>query len=170
MKDDFDISKLEKKKGKRINSKVKGNKFERDIATLLNTRFNTTDFCRTPGSGAFATTHKLPEHLKVYGDLITPKDFRFIFECKFGYEKFKFIDLLEQDSDISKIISKSREEASRCGKLLLIILKNNYRSAVAITNDIELDKEKLEIITYKDLRIIRLNELLALPDRCFYSK
>ena len=42
---------------------------------------------RSPGSGAFSTTHKLPDHLKFSGDLITPKNFRFIIECKKGYNK-----------------------------------------------------------------------------------
>ena len=65
------------KKKKRVNSRRKGNAFEREIAKLLNTRFNTTDFCRSPGSGAFATTHLLPQYMKVYGDLITPENFNF---------------------------------------------------------------------------------------------
>ena len=57
MEDNYDLSKLKSKK-KRKNSRAKGNAFERKIAETLNKRFNTKEFCRTPGSGAFATSHK----------------------------------------------------------------------------------------------------------------
>ena len=70
----------------RVNSRRKGNAFEREIAKLFNTRFNTSEFARTPGSGAFATTHTLPEYLQIHGDLITPKDFAYVIECKTGYD------------------------------------------------------------------------------------
>ncbi len=83
MKDDFDLSNL-RKKPKRKNSRAKGAAFENKVAKILNNRFNTSEFSRTPGSGAFATTHKLPDHLKLHGDLITPKNFKFIIECKKG--------------------------------------------------------------------------------------
>ena len=83
MKDDYDLTKLLAKKGKKkLNSKAKGSRFERKISDMLNERFKTKDFCRTPGSGAFATTHSLPDHLRIYGDLITPKNFKFILELK----------------------------------------------------------------------------------------
>jgi hypothetical protein len=63
MDDIYDLKNL-RKKPKRNNSRTKGNTFERQIAKILNDRFNTTEFSRSPGSGAFATTHSLPEHLK----------------------------------------------------------------------------------------------------------
>ena len=57
-------------KKKRVNSKRKGSNFERKIAKILNERFETKEFNRTPGSGAFATTHKdLPDHLRIQGTL-----------------------------------------------------------------------------------------------------
>ena len=73
------------KQKRRVNSRSKGNRFERKIAKLLNERFETKEFCRTPGSGAFGTTHaSLPKHIKVHGDLITPEKFKFVIECKSG--------------------------------------------------------------------------------------
>ena len=80
MKDIVNLEKLKKKK--RVNSKAKGGAFERQIAKLLNEQFKTKEFNRTPGSGAFATTHDLPEHITVAGDLITPLNFKFCIECK----------------------------------------------------------------------------------------
>ena len=60
----------------RVNGKRKGASYERQLAKKLNLRFNTKDFSRTPGSGAFATTHTLPKHLQIHGDLITPENFK----------------------------------------------------------------------------------------------
>ena len=97
MEDNYDISKLKKKK--KVNSRTKGASFERQIATMLNKRFNTKEFSRTPGSGAFATTHNLPEHLKLHGDLITPKNFRYCIECKKGYNKENLYSLDNYRSD-----------------------------------------------------------------------
>ena len=56
MKDIVNIEKLKKKK--RVNSKAKGGAFERQVANMLNEQFDTKEFCRTPGSGAFATVHR----------------------------------------------------------------------------------------------------------------
>ena len=57
MEDLYNLDNM-RKKPKRKNSKAKGSAFERKVAKLLNEHFETTDFQRTPGSGAFATTHK----------------------------------------------------------------------------------------------------------------
>ena len=94
MEDNFDLNKLTKdKKPKKVNSRNKGQSFERKIATMLNNRFNTKEFCRSPGSGAFATTHNIPDHLKLHGDLLTPLDFKFCIECKKGYNKENILSL-----------------------------------------------------------------------------
>jgi Holliday junction resolvase len=98
MEDNFDISGLKKKK--KVNSRTKGSTFERQIAKKLNERFNTTEFMRSPGSGAFASTHTLPEHLKIHGDLITPKNFKFCIECKKGYNKENLYSLYNNSSDL----------------------------------------------------------------------
>jgi len=82
MKDNYDISALKKKK--KVNSRAKGSSFERQVAKILNDRLGTTEFSRTPGSGAFATTHSLPDHLKLYGDLITPQNFKKLLKFKKG--------------------------------------------------------------------------------------
>ena len=102
MKDDCDVTPLLKKKRK--NSRRKGNNFENKICKTLNERFKTEEFCRTPGSGAFATTHKLPEYLQIAGDLITPSNFRFLIECKNGYSKdLKISDFFNEKSWIRTV-------------------------------------------------------------------
>lgn len=71
-------------------AKLKGNSFERDVATMLNTLLETQEFSRAPTSGAFfgksnafkkagASDHA---KLTLAGDLTTPADFRYTIECK----------------------------------------------------------------------------------------
>tara|TARA_R110000851_G_scaffold82872_2_gene181334 strand:- start:373 stop:888 length:516 start_codon:yes stop_codon:yes gene_type:complete len=119
------------KKKKRVNSRRKGNAFEREIAKLLNTRFNTTDFCRSPGSGAFATTHLLPQYMKVYGDLITPENFKFILECKSGYD-VTFEDIFKPKSDLYKFIEQAKRDAKRADRDWLVIYKKTRHKPFVI--------------------------------------
>ena len=97
IEDLLDFGEFSKKK--RVNSKRKGSTFERKIAKMMNERFDTKEFSRTPGSGAFATSHKnLPENLRISGDLITPITFPFVVECKNGYD-VQLDDLFKRKSD-----------------------------------------------------------------------
>jgi hypothetical protein len=134
MEDDFDISKLRKSKPKRINSKAKGGRFERKVCEMLNKKFNTTDFCRTPGSGAFATTHNLPDHLKIYGDLITPKDFKFIIECKSGYNNEGIHSILNPSSELYRMIAQAERDSSKCFKNFLLIFGQDRKEPIVITD------------------------------------
>ncbi len=99
-------------KKRRVNSKRKGSNFERKIAKILNERFKTKEFSRTPGSGAFATSHKnLPKNLQIQGDLITPTTFPFVIECKNGYD-VQLDDLFKRKSDFKSFISQAQNDAS----------------------------------------------------------
>ena len=112
MKDNYDLTQL-RKKPKRKNSRNKGNTFERHIAKLLNDRFKTEEFSRSPGSGAFATTHKVPDHLKIYGDLLTPQKFKFCIECKKGYNNQNLYSLYNYSSEIWKFIEQSEKDSEK---------------------------------------------------------
>tara|TARA_R110002020_G_scaffold59341_3_gene161846 strand:- start:1150 stop:1695 length:546 start_codon:yes stop_codon:yes gene_type:complete len=134
MKDNYDILPLKKKK-KKVNSRTKGNTFERSMAKLLNEKFSTDEFSRSPGSGAFATTHKLPEHLKIFGDLITPKEFKYTIECKKGYNKENIYSLLNDSSKVWEFIRQSEKDAEACGKLALLLYKQDRQKTLAIAKD-----------------------------------
>ena len=131
MKDIVDLKKLKKKK--RVNSKTKGGAFERKIANLLNEQFETKEFNRTPGSGAFATTHLLPEHITVAGDLITPKNFKFCIECKKGYNDQTIYSLLDYNSKIWDFIKQCEKDAKKMKKVPMIIYKQDRRDILVIT-------------------------------------
>jgi len=131
MKDILDLQKLKKKK--RVNSKAKGGAFERQMANMLNEQFQTKDFNRTPGSGAFATTHQLPEHITVAGDLITPLNFKFCIECKKGYNNQTIYSLLDYNSKIWEFIEQSEKDAKKLKKVPMIIYKQDRKDILVIT-------------------------------------
>ena len=130
MKDNYDISALKKKK--KVNSRAKGSTFERQIAKILNDRLNTTEFSRTPGSGAFATTHTLPDHLKIYGDLITPQNFRYCIECKKGYNNQNLYSLFNKSSEFWKFIKQCQKDSNKCSKLPMTIFKQDRQPTLLI--------------------------------------
>ena len=111
MIDDYDLTNLQKGEKKRTNSKAKGGRFERKIASMFNDRFKTEEFSRTPGSGAFATTHNLPEHLQIYGDLIAPQNFKYCIECKKGYKNIKINHILDYSSQFWKFIVQFEKDS-----------------------------------------------------------
>ena len=169
MKDDFDVTPLKSKK--KINSRAKGNRFENKVAKTLNDRFNTKEFCRTPGSGAFATTHSLPEYLKVYGDLITPEKFKFIIECKKGYDGEQVSDLLNPKSGISKMIAQAHRDSKKSSRKFLLIIGQNRQEPVAITNQTDLPVKGWMFKGYIDdleLAMFRMCDLLCIEDTHFF--
>lgn len=175
MDDDFDLSKLRKNKTKRKNSKVKGNTFERKVCEIFNTRFKTNEFCRSPGSGAFATTHTLPDHLKVYGDIITPKGFQYIIECKKGYNKEGIGSILKSNSILNGMIAQARRDSDKCSKYFLLILAQDRKDGIVVVNKLPKSKDlfKTFIEVYDEEKrnffIVTLEELLDSPDLGFFE-
>ena len=132
IQDDFDLTSLIANKKKRKNSRTKGNSFERKVCHILNTHFNTTEFMRSPGSGAFSTTHKLPDHLKFSGDLITPKSFRFIIECKKGYNKENLGSIFNLKSELQNFIFQADRDASKIQKQFLIVFQQDRKDILCL--------------------------------------
>ena len=169
MKDKADISKIKsKKKTKRINSRKKGNAFELKIAALLNHRFGTEEFCRSPGSGAFATTHNLPKHLKIYGDLLTPENFKFTIECKKGYNKENLCSFFKPNSEIKKFIKQAEKDAEFAGKLPMILIKQDRSITIVITKQVEYIQYSSNTLFYRDYLIAPLDEFLSDMDYAYF--
>lgn len=160
MEDNYDFSVLKKKK--KVNSRAKGSTFERSIAKMFNDRFKTAEFSRTPGSGAFATTHSLPDYLKIYGDLITPMNFKYCIECKKGYNKENLYSLYNYSSDFWKFVDQCEKDSEKCQKIPMVIFKQDRQKTLAIVpyniiyksnNYIEIHKEekRYKIYLFDDL-------------------
>ena len=179
MKDILALGEFGLKENKRINSKAKGSRYENSVAKALNIRFETSDFQRTPGSGAFATTHTLPDYLQIAGDLITPVNFLFVIECKAGYpqihlhehfEKGRSVDLTDFKgmSTIIKFIKQGEKEVKNSkDKEYMILYKKDYKCQLVITGrsygitqEISI-KGKYFVYTLKDF--------LKLPNHFFFS-
>ena len=172
MKDNFDLTNLTKDiKPKRINSRNKGNSFERKVALMLNNKFSTKEFCRSPGSGAFATTHNIPEHLKIHGDLITPIDFKFCIECKKGYNKENIYSLYNKRSELWKFIDQCEKDSKACNKDPLVIFQQDRQKILAIVryNTFNIDIKKIDIYRksnkeYNNYSIYLFEDLLLNDD------
>tara|TARA_R110002033_G_scaffold54131_1_gene102494 strand:+ start:5982 stop:6515 length:534 start_codon:yes stop_codon:yes gene_type:complete len=176
MKDIANISKIKgTRKRKRVNSRTKGNAFERKVCSLLNNRFATDNFCRSPGSGAFASTHKLPEHLKIYGDLITPENFKFTIECKKGYNKENLCSFFKPKSEIRKFIKQSEKDAKFSKREPMIIFQQDRNTIIVITRRSSYEWDVCEEssietkLIYKDYVICPLEELLKVGDEFFFT-
>jgi hypothetical protein len=133
MIDEYDLTNLSSDTKRRTNSKAKGSRFERKIAGMFNDRFDTQEFSRTPGSGAFATSHTLPEHLQMYGDLIAPKNFRFCIECKKGYSNIKINHLIDYSSQLWNFIEQCEKDSSKCDKEPMVLFQQDRQPILAIT-------------------------------------
>jgi len=152
-------------KKRRVNSKRKGSNFERKIAKVLNERFGTKEFSRTPGSGAFATTHRnLPEHLRIQGDLITPVTFPFVVECKNGYD-VQLDDLFKRKSDFKAFISQAQNDASHADKDWMVIYQKTRRMALVVVG--KPYQIKPELVLDGSYFIYPLNEFLKLSNEVF---
>ena len=172
MNDDYDLSKLVKKSGrKRKNSRAKGLTFERKIVKMLNERFQTEEFCRTPGSGAFATTHKLPKHLQVYGDIIGPKWFRFVIECKKGYPRENLASFLVKKSDLHAFIEQAWRDGIKANKDPLLIIQQDRQPILAITKYNEYDAPTgYEKVIFNGKQMCLFEDFLKHNDSFFISE
>ena len=151
----------------RINSRSKGNTFERVVAKTLNIRFNTDEFCRTPGSGAFGTTHKLPQYLKVHGDLITPENFKFVIEAKRGYD-LQLEDLWKPKSNFYKFIKQAERDGKAGGRDWLLIYKKDRQKEIVIS---EVEFPISPMIKVKDkYNVYLLKDLLEIHSSNFFHE
>jgi hypothetical protein len=162
---------------KKINSRAKGQRFERKVAQTLNTKFETDGFMRTPGSGAFATTHKsLPQHLQLQGDLITPQWFAYTIELKSGYDVQDLPRLLSENCELFQWIIQCKHDAKQANRKPLLIVQHDRRQAYCLIDT----TPKMDDWLYKSqktppafiagLELISLELLLQMPNELFIRK
>ena len=138
-----------------INSRDKGNRFERDVAKTLS-KWTGYKFGRTPGSGAFSTRSKDPN---LAGDVYAYEypEFPFIVECK-SYKDYNLIDLLLNINNFPHWIAQAEREAKAANKKVMLVIKKNYQKPlVVIKLDEEPDVERYFI--YKGYYIMAFDNL-----------
>lgn len=114
-------------------NKAKGNGFENETAKFFNTIFNTTEFARTPGSGAWMGRSHAQKRIGVAeaakdtlrGDLITPPNFPFIVECKINTNNPSYNNIIgTNDAKLDGWISEVEYDAEQSGsKFPLLVFK-----------------------------------------------
>lgn len=168
-----------------INSKKKGNSYERDIANLFCEKFN-DKFKRVPQSGAIvggknrATNLTLREDAQeiLAGDIICPKWFPFSVELKNYGEKQgpNMYTLLESDSKkLDEWVEQAKGDAQFAKKHWLIIFKITRKSEyVAVDKDIFINICGSELpekyIIYKDAIIINKETFINRYINLYFKK
>lgn len=128
-----------------VNSKNKGNAYERKIAKLLSEWWR-DEFYRTPGSGSWNTTHKASESQA--GDIVVPPDslFPFVVEAK-NREGWTFENYLLNNGQPKSWWDQVVRDSLGVKKIpMLIAHRNRSNSFVTIpySSEIELILEEKE--------------------------
>ncbi len=175
MEDNYNLDKLRKKKTKRVNSQKKGGNFTLKITKIFNERFGTKEFSKTPTSGAYATTHQLPEHLKIYGDMISPKGFKFCVENKCGYDKENLGGFFKDNSDLQGFIQQSKIDADKSKLKFLVIFKQSRTDILCILDSMPelesflLSRSSMFIKVSNKYICCKLQDLLEMEDSFFFE-
>lgn len=162
-----------------MNSKNKGNTFERKIANLLSARFVALTgiekaFRRNPDSGSFlggknesrVATHDLDK--ANFGDIICPQHFRFSLECKHYREAPSLSALLDGCiRDWDRWINQATQDCINSGKRMAVIVKYNNQKEFVILRD--LPANLTPAIRYGDCYLLPLETFLQLPDDFFFT-
>lgn len=154
-----------------INSKQKGNSWERALCKILKERFLGKDFSRVPTSGAFfGKSNKEKRSLAednvkevLSGDIICPSNFRFSIECK-SYANISFWDLFNESSDLHSWIKQCSEDAAFVNKDPLLVVKINNHKPFAV---IKLGCDGY-IFEHRGFFFYNLDDLLKFDDSFFF--
>lgn len=169
-----DVFDQPKKKKKGVDGKSKGDRTELNLCKLLGKHFG-TEFTKAPGSGALATIREnLPDHAKktLTGDLCVPDGFRWVIECKGGYEDKIDLNGVLDGSGIAKLddfVQQSSRDAEYCGRKPIICWKRNFKPWLCMIQDKEMPPHDFQYkIRYKDWWMVQLEELLQNTERDFW--
>jgi hypothetical protein len=163
-----------------INSKAKGNTFERKVSKILSDRFCERTglevaFRRNIDSGSFfggrnqirASTHDLDK--ATFGDIVTPVDFAFTVECKHYKTPPTFASIMKQNNkQLDTWLEQAEQDAESSGKKLVVIAKFNNVDEMAVVK--ELFGTMKSVINYKEYSICTLEDFLAQDTDHFFDQ
>jgi hypothetical protein len=169
MEEDF-INLKNKKTNKKINSKKKGNRVELELTKILNNRFE-SGFSRSVGSGnRWSQTQNLSENAKqIYsGDLVVPENFKFVIECKGGYDGIDLNSIfIHGNSEIDSFLDQVTLDSERCKRKPLLCWKQTRRPWLAFVLTKDLNHNFKYKLNYDKWSCIALEHLLALKNDFF---
>jgi hypothetical protein len=162
-----------------MNSKNKGNTFERKIANLFSKRFAEKTgiaqaFRRNIDSGSFfggsnqkrTETHNTEN--AVFGDINCPSNFNYSLECKHYKAGPSFANLMKQNcKDWDGWISQAEQDSKNSGKKMAIIVKYNNVEEVVILSEPVPDCYNMP---YKAYFVAPLVDFLKMDDSVFFPE
>lgn len=161
-----------------VNSKNKGNTFERKVAKILSERFLDKTglenaFRRNIDSGSFfggknkARVDTYDTDKATFGDLVTPNAFIFTVECKHYKTPPTFASMIKQENkQLDEWIDQAELDSESAGKDWIIIMKfNNVEEMVILKKPFG---TLSSLINYKGNVIVRLKDFLAQEDSFFF--
>jgi hypothetical protein len=170
-----DVIKNLSEKKKKINCKKKGNRVELQLTKLLTDRFK-LNFSRTVSSGARWSQAKLSEEAKniFSGDLVVCKGFKFVIECKGGYDSIDLNTLfIDGNKDLDKFLEQVTNDSDRCNRKPMVCWKKTRKPWLAFIHSSELTEHKNMfnyILYYNNWSIVSLDILLQLNDDFFIEQ
>lgn len=164
------------------NPKQKGNRFEADTAKILSERFQPRlgveqGFRRNIDSGAFyggSNTHRMESHnldYAIFGDIVVPRDFRFIIECKHYATAPKLTSVFTGNAQWDGWIGEAEHDSKSSEKDWLLIMKYNHVKPMVVCNkDLLYNYEVGNTISYGENYIVALlDNLLELKDDFWFE-
>lgn len=172
MSDDYDVDDLldQSTSKKTVNQKKKGSRVELRLSKILSAHFE-KPFSRSVGSGnRFSQVSQLPEHaLQTFmGDLCVPKGFRFVIECKGGYNDVNLSQLITKGSKaLDGFLSQVTSDSKQCGREPIVFWKMDRRDWLAIYHHSSFAKtpDFKVFVNYGDWRIVNMKQLLERTDQ-----
>jgi len=172
--DDFfidDLSQEKKKKKKKADGKKKGNRTELELVKILTERFG-EGFSRSIGSGnRWGQVSYLPKHASdiFSGDLIVPKNFKWVLESKGGYNNIDLNSVFVcGNSELSGFLDQVSQDSRRCGRKPMLCWKKDRKPWLAFVHTKELAGRKFTYrLEYGKWSVVDLKTLLKLDDEFF---
>lgn len=161
-----------------MNSKNKGNGFERKIANLLSSRFEPITgikqaFRRNPDSGSYfgrGNQKRLQTHdteKANLGDIICPKNFAYTVECKHYKSGPLFKNIMQQEcKSWDAWLMQAEQDSQNSGKKLMLIIKYNNVDEIAILKE---PVPNAFNMPYKEYFVVNLAACLEQDDSIFFE-
>lgn len=161
-----------------MNSKNKGNTFERKIANALSARFVdylgiSAGFRRNIDSGSFfggnnqkrIETHDLSK--AEFGDIVAPDNFAFSIECKHYKTPPTFSSLIAQKCKmLDDWIDKGSQDATNSNRKMCVVMKFNNVNETVILDQLFGDLKPL--FHYRTFVIVTWEDFLSQADDHFF--
>ena len=164
----------EKPKKKRVQGKAKGNRTELNLCKVLTEHFG-QEFSRALGSGARTSqVGYLPDHAKktLTGDICVPEGFKWVIECKGGYEDdMNLTNILDGNglSRLDEFIEQVSKDAEYCSRKPIILWKRNRKPWLAILKVSDYPTLlPATVIMYEGWLVTNLEYLLSITKKEFW--